>query len=254
MERQVTILPQEEVTELLIDEERDQIPESLQSAIRQFIISGSLRLMDSNDEPLHHSMMIHIHHETRFQNPLSNFLRDKLIRRWREFLLSSDHRFHTETKDLFREEFRKFENISQTGHDFENLFSFIRKFVNIGIDVELVNSTDEGSALIYPKGEHKFVIAIGGNSLSRGLTIEGLSVSYFSRTSKTYDTLLQMGRWFGFRPNYQSLTRIYITERALTYFRWLTRVEREIREEALRFESESLDPCEFGIKILTHLK
>ena len=61
-----------------------------------------------------------------------------------------------------------------------------------------------------------------------------------------------MGRWFGFRPNYQSLTRIYITERALTYFRWLTRVEREIREEALRFESESLDPCEFGIKILTH--
>ena len=252
LERQVTILPQEEVTELLIDEERDQIPESLQSAIRQFIISGSLRLMDSNDEPLHHSMMIHIHHETRFQNPLSNFLRDKLIRRWREFLLSSDHRFHTETKDLFREEFRKFENISQTGHDFENLFSFIRKFVNIGIDVELVNSTDEGSALIYPKGEHKFVIAIGGNSLSRGLTIEGLSVSYFSRTSKTYDTLLQMGRWFGFRPNYQSLTRIYITERALTYFRWLTRVEREIREEALRFESESLDPCEFGIKILTH--
>ena len=85
LERQVTILPQEEVTELLIDEERNQIPESLQSAIRQFIISGSLRLIDSNDEPLHHSMMIHIHHETRFQNPLSNLLRDKLIRRWRNF-------------------------------------------------------------------------------------------------------------------------------------------------------------------------
>ena len=252
LERQVTILPTEEINELLIDEERNQIPESLESAIRQFIISGSLRMMDSGDEPFHHSMMIHIHHETRFQNPLSDFLNNKLIRRWKEFILSSDHRLHLETKEQFREDFDKFDSVSSTGHDFEQLFPFIRKFMSVGIDIELVNSTNQGAALIYPKNENKFVIAIGGNSLSRGLTIEGLCVSYFSRTSKTYDTLLQMGRWFGFRPKYQSLTRIFITDRALTFFCWLTRVEREIREEAVRFENESLDPCEFGIKILTH--
>lgn len=252
LEGQVTILPTEEITELLIDEERNQIPQSLESAIRQFVISGSLRMMNLDGEPFHHSMMIHIHHETRFQNPLSDFLHSKLIRRWKDFLLSTDHRLHLETKNQFREDFDKFDSVSQTGHDFEQLFPFIRKFMNVGIDVELVNSTDEGSALTFPKNENKFVIAIGGNSLSRGLTIEGLCVSYFSRTSKTYDTLLQMGRWFGFRPNYQSLTRIFITERALTFFRWLTRVEREIREEAVRFENESLDPREFGIKILTH--
>lgn len=56
-------------------------------------------------------------------------------------------------------------------------------------------------------------IVIGGFTLSRGLTLEGLIVSYFYRNSKMYDTLMQMGRWFGYRNNYEELCRIYIDEK-----------------------------------------
>ena len=56
------------------------------------------------------------------------------------------------------------------------------------------------------------VIAVGGDKLSRGLTLDGLSVSYYLRASRMYDTLMQMGRWFGYREGYNDLCRIYTTE------------------------------------------
>ncbi len=55
-------------------------------------------------------------------------------------------------------------------------------------------------------------IAIGNMVLSRGLTLEGLMTSYYSRNAGTYDTLLQMCRWFGYRPGYEDLCRVYLTQ------------------------------------------
>ena len=81
------------------------------------------------------------------------------------------------------------------------------------VDAIEVKDINGGSADIlnyYDRSEGLSVIAIGGDKLSRGLTLEGLSVSYFLRASKMYDTLLQMGRWFGYRPGYRDLVRLYI--------------------------------------------
>ncbi|REN09897.1 hypothetical protein DSI41_20845, partial [Mycobacterium tuberculosis] len=63
------------------------------------------------------------------------------------------------------------------------------------------------------------VIAVGGDKLSRGLTLEGLSVSYYMRVSKMYDSLLQMGRWFGYRPGYLDLCRIYTSSDLIAWYR-----------------------------------
>jgi len=95
-------------------------------------------------------------------------------------------------------------------------------------------------------------VVIGGNTLSRGLTLEGLSVSFFVRASTTYDTLLQMGRWFGYRAGYSDLCRLWMTQELQDHFYHLGQVEREIREDIARYEREDITPLQFGIRIQTH--
>jgi hypothetical protein len=98
------------------------------------------------------------------------------------------------------------------------------------------------------------VIAIGGNTLSRGLTLEGLVTSYFVRSASAYDTLLQMGRWFGYRKGYEDLPRMWVTDEIREWFIWLATVEYEIRLDIRRYKAEHLTPREFAVRIRTHPK
>lgn len=95
-------------------------------------------------------------------------------------------------------------------------------------------------------------IAVGGATLSRGLTLEGLVVSFFVRAAQAYDTLLQMARWFGFRHGYEDLPRIWMTDQLCDWFRHLSTVEHEIRLDIDRYEQQGLTPTEFGVRIRTH--
>ena len=100
----------------------------------------------------------------------------------------------------------------------------------------------------------RVIVAVGGNTLSRGLTLEGLAVSFFVRTASAYDTLLQMGRWFGYRNGYADLTRIWMTDEMRAWFHHLATVEQEMRYDIERLETEHLTPEEFGVRIRTHPK
>ena len=91
------------------------------------------------------------------------------------------------------------------------------------------------------------IVAVGGNTLSRGLTLEGLAVSFFVRTASAYDTLLQMGRWFGYRNGYADLTRIWMTDEMREWFHHLATVEQEIRYDIERYETEHVTPDELGV-------
>jgi hypothetical protein len=95
-------------------------------------------------------------------------------------------------------------------------------------------------------------IAIGGNRLSRGLTLEGLMVSFFIRRSVSYDTLMQMGRWFGFRAGYEDLTRIHTTAELEGWFNDLAFVEHRLREDIQVYESMGLTPYQVGMRIAEH--
>jgi len=92
-------------------------------------------------------------------------------------------------------------------------------------------------------------IVVGGTILSRGLTLEGLMVSYFLRSANQYDTLLQMGRWFGYRPNYEDLPRIWMSNDLKLRFRQLARVEMEIRQDIERYRLEKLTPMDVAVRI-----
>jgi hypothetical protein len=123
------------------------------------------------------------------------------------------------------------------------------------IVVRGINGTS-GEALEYARhradNQPYDVIAIGGDKLSRGLTLEGLTVSYFLRHSKMYDTLMQMGRWFGYRPGYLDLCRIFTTSDLQKWFRHISVASEELRDDFNRMVISECTPRQFGHRVLCH--
>jgi hypothetical protein len=122
------------------------------------------------------------------------------------------------------------------------------------IVVKAVNQRTGAASLDYAQHrEHGLrVIAVGGNSLSRGLTLEGLSTSYFYRNSQMYDTLLQMGRWFGYRDGYDDLCRLWLTMDAAHWYAHITMATEELRGEFKKMRALGATPAEFGLKVRAH--
>lgn len=134
----------------------------------------------------------------------------------------------------------------------EDVFRFLPE-VLAAIEFPVENGPSD-DRIDYDRGEKneqppKTCIVVGGSILARGLTLEGLMVSYFLRTANQYDTLLQMGRWFGYRPNYEDLPRIWMPEELKLRFRNLARVEAEIRNDISRYSEQDLTPMEVAVRI-----
>lgn len=117
---------------------------------------------------------------------------------------------------------------------------------------------EEGTYLriVYPTDEQlkqmskaPIFIVIGGNTLSRGLTIEGLLCTYFARTSNLADTLMQMARWFGYRKGYELLQRIWMTAPVIERFEALTKIDMDLKREVERFMKQGISPSQFGPRI-----
>jgi hypothetical protein len=96
------------------------------------------------------------------------------------------------------------------------------------------------------------VIAVGGDKLARGLTLEGLSTTYFLRGSTMYDTLMQMGRWFGYRPGYLDLCRLFTTQDHVDWYGHIAQASDELRREFDRMEAIGADPIQFGLRVRNH--
>lgn len=121
------------------------------------------------------------------------------------------------------------------------------------VSVVEVNSRSSGNLNYSDHEEHGLnVIAVGGFSLSRGLTLEGLTVSYFLRNSMMYDTLMQMGRWFGYRPGYDDLCRVWMPEEAEGWYAHIAESIEELRDELRSMEAVGATPEQFGLKVRSH--
>ena len=131
--------------------------------------------------------------------------------------------------------------------------------INLCVDNCAANKwADEGTYLrvIYPDDEElekmekaPVFIVVGGNTLSRGLTIEGLCCSYFTRESNLADTLMQMARWFGYRKGYELFQRIWMTNSNLLKYKALTKIDMDMKDEVQNFMDKGLSPSKFGPKI-----
>jgi hypothetical protein len=118
--------------------------------------------------------------------------------------------------------------------------------------VRVLNSGSNGDGFDYEDESGQKLILVGGNRLSRGLTIVDLTVSFYVRQSANYDTLLQMGRWFGYRAEFVDLTRLWTTTELVSRFEHLALVEEELRDDIAMYERDRLTPLEVAPKIRTH--
>ena len=115
------------------------------------------------------------------------------------------------------------------------------------IEVIMVNGSKNAQPLDYNKTPR--VIAVGGLALSRGLTLEGLLVSYFYRNTATFDVLMQMGRWFGYRSGYEDLFQIWTSQTSALWYEEITNSTEELKSDLKKMFDDHMKPIDFGIKV-----
>ena len=140
-------------------------------------------------------------------------------------------------------------DFGHTPVDFTDLLPFLVDVVQRTLVAVENSESDERLDL---SGERKRIIVIGGNVLARGLTIDGLIVSFFVRPSGQYDSLMQMGRWFGYRPGYEDLPRIWIDRRLQAFFRDISTTDAEIRQQIKLYGETGVTPLSLALRIRTH--
>ncbi len=120
------------------------------------------------------------------------------------------------------------------------------------IEIKKINGTARDTLQYVEHPEGLSVICIGGDKLSRGLTLYGLSISYYLRASKMYDTLMQMGRWFGYRDGYADLCRLYTTSELEGWYRDITAADEELRQMFEDMAAQEKTPEEYGLCVKKH--
>ena len=215
----------------LADELHD-LPASLEEALGYFLMATAVRDI-RGDETKHCSMMVNVSRYTDVQNKLTEII-EKWVKNIRGDIedygnLKIDDAMKIHSIQYLKAIWDKytFESLAKCSWEIilrDFLFNAIRR-----IEIRAVNQNTGAASLNYYayKNIGFRVIAVGGNSLSRGLTLEGLCVSYFYRNTMMYDILLQMGRWFGYRPNYQDLFKIWMAEEAVDWYGYITDATNE---------------------------
>lgn len=236
------------------------LPPSLKKAVNCFMLIKTIRELDGQQHK-HHSMMINVSRFTNVQEHLralvAAYLKEyqQAIKNYAGLTVAdalSESMLLRDLKTVWEEEFSSFNSgWSNRNFSWDEVQHQLNASVSSIAVISINNkSTDRLDYDDYPDG--RSIIAIGGLGLSRGLTLEGLSVSYFLRNSIMYDTLLQMGRWFGYRDGYQDLCRIFMTTEAASWYGHISTAVEELRGEFREMERIGLTPLEFGLKVRSH--
>ena len=228
------------------------LPQSLRDAIDDFVLAAAARYQRGDgDQPA--TMLIHTSHYQAVQHRLHADVDRYMVDLRNEWRYSWQRGLEQRLSQRWETDFRRVtrsENIAlEVG--FEVIRPHVRSLLEHPVAVLQLNSRSE-DVLDYKRDPSLKVVVVGGNRLSRGLTLEGLLVSYYVRRANAYDTLMQMGRWFGYREGYGDLTRIYTTVELERWFRDLVIVEAELRADIRRYEEEDLTPLDFGLRIRRH--
>jgi hypothetical protein len=226
------------------------ITDDLIASVYDFIIGIALRNLRGQQE-LPMSMMINVDHRVNKMNRIGDVVKDYVLKSlpnhydiaaietaYKKFILDSKQLNDKLSAD------NKFFNWDIVKDEIIDVIKLKT------IKISVLNSSNEDK-LDYAKDPSMKVIAVGGNKLSRGLTLEGLMVTFYLRESKQYDTLLQMGRWFGYRKGYEDLVRIYTNNTLWRQFKDLAIVELEFRESIAEMVNDEppKTPKEFAVAV-----
>ena len=259
------------------------IPNSMKRAIAWFYDCVACRRYQHATKPV--SMLIHTSLRTADHDAISkvvsdwidNISKDDLMNLCEEVWNEETNEF---TKEKFREEYPDYKIPDNEINDypsFSDIKDILMQVIDYGLDKIKLNDEDEKEyhrginlcidnadnnngfdedgqfvRLVYPKNDLGYASAfliIGGQTLSRGLTIEGLVSTYFVRNASQADTLMQMGRWFGYRKGYELLPRIWLTEKTRKQFEFLSDLDQDLRNEIYSMWLKGLSPKEYGPRI-----
>ena len=221
------------------------LPQSLADALLTFALAGAIRLLrGQSGKP--HTMLVHVSQLQQDQLRIGDAIEEQ-IRNW----------FHHESAEpgVLRQMFRS----TLTGLGSVELpcaeeSVFEEAVTNLArLEVVVLNSTT-GGELEYDVKPGRQLVAVGGNRLSRGLTLEGLTIAYFLRTTTLADALLQMARWYGFRTGYEDLIRIWTTEGIAQWFVELALVEESLRDSITALNKAGRRPDQMAIRMRAHSK
>lgn len=258
-------------------------PESLLDAICWFICGVSCMRIWGYKKPI--SMLVHTSQKTTHHQSIANVISDWLSSTSEEEIIERsrtvwDNEVNEFTFEKFKEQYpdygRKDETINRYP-SFEDVIPQIRtllgdgishialgedgdltyhKGIHLCIDNCVNNGVSDGMhvRLAYPDADKMPIpapafIVVGGATLSRGLTIEGLISTFFLRSVGQADTLMQMGRWFGYRRNYELLPRLWITQTTHEQFKFLAMLDQELRDEIQYMSITGRLPSEYGPKV-----
>jgi len=239
-----------------IDHLPDDLSSSLEESIRVFVLVSAIRILREQSSQ-HNSMLVNASRFTNIQSRLRvlihNYLKQLQNSIINNFSLDEDEALQNQDVNAI---FKTFDSeFTQAGFKWFEVQKILKKAIS-RMEVIEVNGSKHGEKGIdysernYPNGRH--LIAVGGLSLSRGITLEGLSVTYFLRNSIMYDTLMQMGRWFGYRVGYEDLCRIYMTEGARGWYEHIANATEELRDEFRKMDDLGKMPKDFGLCVRNH--
>lgn len=228
------------------------LPKSLHDSILCYFLANVVRDLRGNSSAAR-SMLINISRFVRVQK----YIKECVDKEYDLFVNCVRYDFSENAKankklPLYKELYalwiKHFANIKDVTFERvvkkSNLMSAVEK-----IKVVVVNSSKNSNKLDYKENPHLRVIAIGGLALSRGLTLEGLLVSYFYRNTSTFDVLMQMGRWFGYRNGYEDLFQIWTSQTSARWYEEIAKSAEDLKADLKEMYEQHLTPKDFGIKV-----
>ncbi|MXU66551.1 Z1 domain-containing protein [Oceanomicrobium pacificus] len=234
-----------------IDHELDALPSSLTRALRTFLLARTIRNL-RGQKAAHCSMLVNASRFTAVQGRLRNRLHETLERIQNSVRINAS-RGAAALNDpeivalhgVWQDEY------SDSEFDWPSIQS---ELLDAIASAKIVEVNSRANDLDYSNsGERgQTVVAVGGFSLSRGLTLEGLTVTWFLRNTMMYDTLMQMGRWFGYRGGYEDLCRIWMPKEAIDWYAFIANAAEELHDELKTMEKAKATPRMFGLAVRSH--
>lgn len=260
------------------------VPLALQDAICWFLCGVACMRIWGYGKPI--SMLIHTSQKTDHHQNIAEAVRDWIVSKdVDEMIRRCEKVWNTEisqfTFEKFREQYPQYDRKDEEINRYPS-FEDIRKEITILLSKEPTNiPLDEDDEFAYHEGIHMCIdncknngitddgmyvrlayptadnmptpapafIVVGGATLSRGLTIEGLISTFFLRSVSQADTLMQMGRWFGYRKGYELLPRLWITSKTNDQFKFLAALDQELRDEIHEMDTLGKSPANYGPRV-----
>lgn len=229
------------------------MPESLKEAVRCFVLTVAIRSF--RGEPKAHStMLINMTHLTILQDGIAEVVEEFMdeLRGSAEYALGYPAEVALKKSESILELQQTFLKNFFVKEAFVDLYPHLKRAITKTKVFAVHGKSKETLDYSAYRANGLSAIVIGGHKLSRGLTLEGLTISYFTRNSKTYDTLMQMCRWFGYRPGYKDLCKLFITTESFEWYEFISDAIDELYLELERMSEQKKTPGEFGLKVREH--